>query len=402
MPGGMLTCQRFFFFIFFVLVCTLAARLDVKLNFSKITFWFATYVVFALLNRFAQTETINAHQLSVMVSSYIFPLIFLFLIDNLYFDEKDLNLLIKILTIVAIGTFVASFIQATIDPFFYKGIQPTAEKTILSEMERIYGFGEISRNYSIYRGMRLNNHGIAMICLTVLFSWLYCSKKNVIYLIIVGLLIFSGFVTYSRYVWLGIFLAVISVFYFGYRKRWIVALGLLSFCSVLVVHLYYPQFVTSGFVEQRILSETYKSRINDPILYLTEFFPHKPFFGYGIGSDEHTEFTKHHSVLHSMWFNVMFRNGIIGLSFLIVFLYHIYKRGKQIYEVTGNPLFIIFVLIYIIINFTASYTELDFYGYYFILLLMSIHYQLYVVDVCRAERNAGEAKKPVPHLPDNA
>ena len=78
----------------------------------------------------------------------------------------------------------------------------------------------------------------------------------------------------------------------------------------------------------------------------------------------------------------MFQNGIVGLIIYLIFLYHIYKRGQEIYKVTGNPVFMIIVISYVIVNSTAPYDLINLYGSYFMFFYLAMNYKLYVEKEC--------------------
>ena len=61
-------------------------------------------------------------------------------------------------------------------------------------------------------------------------------------------------------------------------------------------------------------------------------------------------------------------SGIIGLFLFVNILKHLYQRGKSIYKATGNPIFLVFVYTYIILNFTASYDNILIYPFLIIYL----------------------------------
>ncbi|MFC2128722.1 O-antigen ligase family protein [Bacteroidota bacterium] len=288
----------------------------------------------------------------------------------------------KILFVVVLGTFIVSFIQQMYDPYFYSGttssLSTTEEAGILGE--RIDNVGIVYRNISIYRGMRVNNHGWAIIILTLIFtSYYYKSKKRII-LIFIGMIVISGLFSFSRYIWLGVLIASVGYIVFRKRKKLLIFAPILIIILLVVSQINLSTLSNNPYVKGRLLSKTYRSRIDDPKLYLTEYFPEKPLFGYGLstGAGKYINFQYYNHVMHSMWFNMLFRNGLIGFFIYLAFLYYLSKRANSIYKVTKDPIFLIYIFIYFIINFLSAFTELDFYGNFVILLLMSMHYNVYV------------------------
>lgn len=123
-PGILLTGPRVFNFVFFFLLLVLSIRCKFKFKIPKYLKWVIFYFLFSIINRFIQQpETLSTkYAQKMLLDGYFFSIFSLILIENLNFNKNDLKRFINILKIIAVGTFIASFIQITVSPFFTKVI----------------------------------------------------------------------------------------------------------------------------------------------------------------------------------------------------------------------------------------------------------------------------------------
>ena len=379
-PNILLTGPRIFHFVFFFLIIALCIRRKFKLKIPEYLKWLIFVFLFSILNRFIQqTGTLSTQYAQKGIfDGFLFPIFSLILIENLNYNKNDLKKFINILKIVAVGTFIASFMQIFINPFFYQGNTPGLEKS--DSYYSLYNIaGDIFRNRSIFIGMQSHDASIAIICLGLIFLFLNRYKYNKVYVTMVILLTFSGIVTFSRFVWLSIIVGIILFLFYKYKNKLIIILGVLSILFFLSYNVFFGKLENTDIYQKRIIAGTYISRINDPVIYFKYFFAQKPFFGYGISSYESPKFRRFdRPIIHNNLLNTMFKNGIFGLFLFSVFVYHLYKRAQMVFKTTGNKVFIVFVVIYIIINILYPISIFNYYGYYVMFLYLAMNYNIYV------------------------
>ena len=375
----LLTGPRFFLLLYFFLFISFAMKNKFHLKIPKYIKWFIIYLIFSLLNRFFhQTGMFSGtYKLNYLFDIYILPLCFMILIENLNYNERDLKRFINVLKVVVIGMFTASFIQLFINPFFYAGNAPNIMAKdgwldLFQVTESIY------RCRSIFVGMSSHAGGISIGVLFIIFIFLNNLKYKKAYLILAIFLIFSGIAHLTRYVWLSIIIGIIFFLYYKYKRKWVIVFSVVGIISFLFINIFINQYKNTEIYQGRIVKKTYMSRINDPIIYFTLFFPKKPFFGFGTSSSENLKFTKYHNIIHNVWIETLFKDGIIGLFIIFMYVYYIYKRGRMIYETTGNAVFIVFIVSYLLVNLTAPFFLIAYYGYYVIFLYLAMNYKLYV------------------------
>ena len=121
-----------------------------KLRISTVSLWLLIFNVYVILSGYILTNELLPNELL----NFTLPPLVLIFFDNVDFNVSDLKTFNTVLAIVAIGTFIASFVQLTIDHHFYSGINEQAE--ILASID-FYKVGPgIYRNHSLYRGVGPN------------------------------------------------------------------------------------------------------------------------------------------------------------------------------------------------------------------------------------------------------
>lgn len=373
-----------FLIICFIIAVTYFALYHFKLKVPKYAIWFFIYVVFSICNNFIQDGYRADNWVNYNLCEYIFPLAFIILIENLKYDKKDINRLINILSIVVIGAFLVSIIQFTIDPFFYSS-------TNLTDIDATYRpqhiYGNVYRAYSIFSGMKAADSSIVFGYIFIVFLFLYLTKKKRKYVILLGFVTISAILTFARDLWIVLFVSTLLFAYYKYKKKWILYVFILMIFLAVGTAMFGAQIQKTDIYQERIISKSFRSRIFTPQIYFKHFFFERPLFGYGESSGYNPEFTYFYHVIHVLWFNIMFQNGIVGLLIYLIFLYHIYHRSREVYEHTGNPVFIVFVVSNIVFSFFAPYDLINFYGNFVMFLYLAMNYKLYVERVEITEKS---------------
>jgi len=365
-----LTAERIFFFGFAFLLIFLFLKSGFKLKVSKVAFWLFAYDTYLILNRIIQSKFVQAEFLN-----FILPVGFLILIENLEFTENDLKIFKKILIIVAVGTFIASFIQITVNPYFYQGSQEWTEEFL----ERYRVTQSLYRNASIYVGLGRNEGGIAMGYLAMFFMFLNFKKYSVKYIIVTGMMLFCSLITFTRYVWLMPIIGLMYFLHYKYRKNKFLIFTTVGLIFIIGYVLFFASIEKTTVYQERAIADTYWGRIESSSIFFKFFFSQKPIFGYGISSWGYDKFRVMYPIgIHVGLFDIIFRGGLIAFSLYFIFLYQIYKRGLTIFKKTGNPIFLAFIAVFLVINMTAGFINIDYYGYYIMLFYLTMSYKLYV------------------------
>ncbi|MDN5205411.1 hypothetical protein QQ008_28760 [Fulvivirgaceae bacterium BMA10] len=364
--------ERLFMLIFAALFFLKLINKRFVIKISKVTIWLLAFNLYSFLNRVVQ-DTLKLPE----VIEYSLPILFLLYIDNLEFEKKDHQAFTKMLTIVAIGTFIASAIQLFIDPFFYSGGTPEA----IEHIKHYKVADGIYRNNSLYRGIGANEGAIAMGYLSVYFLFLNFHEYKKKYLILTGILFFSVFVIFAKYCWLMFLIGLFYFLFFKYPKSRI-TLFILGFCLLFVIYFIVgDMLVQSSVYQNRVAADTYVGRTESTGIFFERFFMRKPIFGFGVSSWEFPEYLKLYYIgIHVGHFDILFKGGTIGIILLFGFLYQIYRKGSIIKRKTGNPIFHVFVINYIIINATAVFIPISYYGYHFMLFYLVLYYKIYIVQ----------------------
>ena len=97
-------------------------------------------------------------------------------------------------------------------------------------------------------------------------------------------------------------------------------------------------------------------------------------FGRGIDSRASGDFLQFgRPEVHNGYFEVLYQNGIIGFVIFALFWYFLYKKGKNIYERTENPVFIVFIIIFLVINLTFKFIYLNYFGFLMFIFYMNLY-----------------------------
>ena len=372
--GKFIRLPLLFSIVCFVIAVAYLFLYHFKLKVPKYAIWFFIYVVFSLTNNFIQNGYRAENWVNYNLYEYVFPLAFIILIENLKYDEKDINRLIKILSIVVIGAFLVSIVQM-FDPFFYSSVNLTDIETGYRS-QRMYG--NVYRAYSIFSGMKAADSSIAFGYMFIIFLFLYLTEKRRKFFILLGFVTISAILTFARDLWVVLFVSTLLFVYYKYKKKWILYVFILMIFLAIGSAMFGELIQQTDIYKKRIVSESYTSRIFTPQIYFKYFFFERPLFGYGESSGYNYEFTYFYHVIHVLWFNIMFQNGIVGLLIYLMFLYHIYHRSREVYEHTGNPVFIVLVVSNIVFSCFAPYDLINFYGNYVMFLYLAMNYKLYV------------------------
>ncbi|MHA1381770.1 MAG: O-antigen ligase family protein [Candidatus Helarchaeota archaeon] len=365
-----LNSSRFFLIPSVLLLIILYIKDFHNVKISKIGKYLIIYYSYLIIN----SATRGFFQKAEIID-FLFPITFIILMDNVGYNKSDFLEFKKVVSILAVIIFIVSFLQLVFNPLIY------IKKSRLEEQAKLLVYGNIYRNESIFAGIKLYEGAIAIICLFIIFLFLNSKKYNLNYLLVGGLLTFSAFVTFTRSVWFLIIMISMYFLYYKYKKRMIIVLWVILFFTLIIYSIYFPAFQNSKLYQERLVQNTYMGRITSLKIYFKHFIGKKVIFGHGSWSEVTGEFRPYgRGTIHNGFLDILFRSGLIGLFLFILFIYQIYRRGSAILNKTGNPVFIVFLIIFILINMTGEFMNIDYYGYLLMLFYMSMLYQISISE----------------------
>ncbi len=345
---------------------------DFVLKVSSLTAWLFAYYMYLFVNRLLQDTLVLPE-----VINFSFPILLMLYIDNLDFKLEDYKKFTIIMTIVGVGSAIASFVQLTIDPLFYSG----GDQEVIDQILYYEVMPGVYRNNSLYRGLGTNEGAIALGCLSTLMLFQNFYRVQNKYLIITGMLVFAVFVVFAKYCWLMFLVSLMFFMYFKYPKSRISLMIIGGIVLFFIYFFLFDQIEQSSIYKNRISVETYTGRTESTKIFFETFFARKPVFGFGVSSWDFPEYLRMFYIgIHVGIFDTLFRGGVIGLLLLLMFWLQVGLKSYRIFVKTGNPMFFAFILNYILINFTAVLIPIDYYGYYIMLFALAMYYKLFVVQ----------------------
>jgi len=332
-----------------------------KIKLSPIVISFTIYSLYLLFNswilgQLQKNEIVNR----------LLPIFFFILIDNLEYGDKDRRIFENVILILVFIAFIVSFIQLTISHNFMRSIAQY-------DIHRIYG--DIYRNPSIYQNMRLGGSSITMGISFVFVLFLNFYRYKLKLLLLAFFAGFSAFVTFTRFVWL---IMLTGIFYFIYYKykgnRKIIVLITIVIALIIFYNTFFSTFQQTELYSKRIVSETYTGRLISLDIYLKHFLGKNLIFGFGQSSKSSGLLNRYgRSSIHIGIIEIFFFGGLFGIILFLIFWYYIYKKAKLILKKTGNPLFIAFITIFILINLTAVFHNIVYFGYFLMIFYLKLY-----------------------------
>ena len=364
--------ERLFLLLMALFVPYLFVINNFVLKVSSLTVWLLIYYAYLFINRLIQDTLVMPE-----VINFSLPIFLMLYFDNIDFKPEDYKKFTIVLAIVGVGSFLASFIQLTIDPFFYSGGTQEAIDHI-THYEVMPG---VYRNNSLYRGLGANEGAIALGCLSTYFLFQNFYRYQTKYLILTGMLAFGVFVIFAKYCWLMFLIAGMFFLYHRYPKS---RTSLMIIGGIVLFFIYFflfEQIEQSAIYKNRISAETYTGRTESSRIFFETFFARKPIFGFGVSSWDFPEYLSMFYIgIHVGFFDILFRGGIIAIILLIIFWIQVWRKSYRVYEKTGNPMFFAFIMNYFLINSTAVFISISFYGYYMMLFALAMYYKLFVIQ----------------------
>ncbi len=337
-----------------------------SLKISRENSYLFFYVIFSIFNNWRQDHFVISN-----VINYSFPFLLLLCFDNLSFLEEDLKRFYRMISVLAIIVFIASFIQNYIQPSFYVGIRG------VRWLERYMYGGDHFRHASIFRSIGFYQAGVAIGVLCLIFLFLNYKKLNFKYLVLFVLMVLSTFFTYTRSNWI---IPLIGIGWFvlfkPFKQKVLIVSGGLIILMTLYVSLF-SQLEQSNLYRDRVISNTYEGRFESIEVYMKHFFGRNMLLGFGIDSGYSDLFREYgRPEAHNGYLEVLFRNGLLGVFLFFGFWYYILKKGIIVYKISGNGIFIAFISVFATINMVYKFISISHYGYHMLIFYLYMTYRL--------------------------
>ncbi len=280
---------------------------------------------------------------------------FLILIENTYFDDSFIQIVIIILKITIIIAFIVTLVQLLVNPFFLMPLELRLHFLSRSQYE--------IRLQSIFGYLGSNDVGYSFIPIMSILVGYYLVKNkpfNIIWLLMAGIVFFG---TKTRFIYLNYFIILLQYpLVKGLKIKKTFKIFLFSFLSLIVIIFVLQSvgFNVEEFIQKRLLSESASTRLLVVEMFVN-FFPKNPFFGAGIhvGDDLVRAIGGRSSQMHVGYLSHLYEYGIIGTILLFYFLVLILKK------------------FYMDSRITLYYGSLFAFGTIFITNLTLVHFSIY-------------------------
>lgn len=348
-----------------------------RIKISKESSFMVAYVGFALFNSWR----VNNFKLANLVN-YVFPVLFIIVIENLDFEEEDFARFFRMLTILAIPVFLATLVQKYVNHSFYSGFKH------MWTLDRYTFGGEHFRHASLFRSIDFYQAGVAIGVMCIIFMYLNFEKARLKYLVLCFMMLISTFFTYTRSNWL---IPVIGFILFIHFKPWRKKIGYILAVLVFAIIFYIqflPQLQQSELYTQRVTVGTYEGRFVSLDIYFKHFWGRNILFGFGVESVESDEFKAYgRPEVHNGYVETFFQNGLVGFFLYFAFWYYLFKRSRIVYKYTGNGVFLVFIAVFLVSNFVFKFISMAHYGYHMMIFYLHMCYQVQVKAKYEVGRN---------------
>jgi hypothetical protein len=371
-----LDAGRMFLALFWGVFLVLALKNPLKIRISRIAAAMLLYNLYLIVS-----SSLNGVFYRNEVVNFFLPLGFVLMLDNIDFSLRHLVLFEKIASVLVVIVALVSFMQLTVDPYLFSSSVPD-QGTRLYQIDR-----SLFRNRSVFAALGMNEGGIAMGFLALAMMFKNFFRIRLKYLLLSGLILFSVLVTFSRYVWLMPVIGLLFFLYYKYRgERRVLVLLVVLFVSISAFWIYTSGWQRGDSALETVAARSVDGRIQSIDIYFDHFWGRRMVFGFGDWTQQSGAFYRYgrHTV-HNGILDVLFRGGFVGLGLFFWVMWQVFRKGREVYRRTGNPIFMAFVVIYLFINTTADLNFFHYFGFLFMLVYLTIYYR-----VVRDRRQAEE------------
>jgi O-antigen ligase len=313
-----------------IIFCVIGLIRQRDIRLTKSTLVFGILVVYALISIILWSP--NRFEAIKMFGKFLVMLSLLVLFSNRTFSLKKLIKLISISGLISLLVF---------NPIYYWLL----DHMIVSEAigrSRLVGGGFISTAYALFMG-------ICFIASLLVYEY----EKDKRYLILSGCFFLYAVLTYTRIVWIALF--IIGTIYLIYKKAWI-TLGL-AYLLIFVVLLstLSGYFLLTDMNQKVDQSEIDKFTQGRSTLWTTFYHEYQKHPIRGLGFEYTTVYSTEETgifSLHSDPLRLLFDLGIIGLFLYLIFIllqmYNFLHLRGQYFLLT------LFLVFYLICSFTGN------------------------------------------------
>lgn len=259
----------------------------------------------------------------------------LFVVDNLVFSKKLIDILVVFMKgLIVVGS-VVSFIQVVHDPFFF-----TPEEFQNSMLHYSWGRNPLQvRRLSVFGFTNVNDIGVSFLPMLALVVGYEVKEKRRIPWFVLLLAFFISVVNNSRYVQFGFFIAAAPLLFYQGRLLRNSLLGLIGVVMIVLfmgVVLHIIGYDVERYIEERILSETAGTRLLAFEVF-SRFFPDNPYFGTGVHLPDEVvvALAGRSSQIHVGYLSHLFSYGLVGTFLALLFWGLIAKRLWKVARRSG-------------------------------------------------------------------
>ncbi len=351
-----------------------------RLKISKESSFLLLYVIFALGNSW-----FKGHFIIPNVLNYMFPVLFIVVFENLDYEEADEKRFLRVMSILTVIVLAVSLVQNYVNHAFYAGVRGQRW------LYRYQDFGQF-RNASIFRSIDFYQAGVAIGVLCLIFLFLNHEKARLKNLALCFMMVIATYLTYTRSNWIIPLIGFMVFVYFKPLHKKVALVVVTGLLAVVVYIMVLPKLQESEMYRNRVAASTYEGRFHSLDVYFTHFWGRNMLTGFGIDSGYSGLFRDfERPEVHNGYLEILFRDGFIGMFLYFGFWYYVFKRGYLVAKVTGNGVFIAFILVFLAGNFIYKFITMAHYGYHVILFYLNIMYRVRVKPVLEAA--AQERKK---------
>ena len=313
------------------------------------------------------------------VLNYLYPIMFIILLDNIEFNVNDRIIFNKLVHGLLIVIFIVICIQMY-KPYFYTGVDVYLNNSEDLYSKKIYNI----RHQSIFTGNHYTEAGLNIAVISLIIIQIMKDELNIKNITFTIIAIVSVLLTFTRSNY--IFIVIGLSFFIIFNKK-LCLLSKLLILILLCLSIYFfidaSELQRNDFVYDRILASTYLARFERLEIFMSNMINEKLVFGYGIDSLADFalfKFSQYFSELHNGYLEILYRTGLIGFILYFMFWYEIHKRGRNLYRKYNDIAIISFITSFILINFIYKYIKIGFWGFLLIVIYLKIHETTIITD----------------------
>ncbi len=259
----------------------------------------------------------------------------LFLVDNLLFSKKLIDVLVVLMKGLIVVGAVVSLFQVVYDPFLF-----IPERFQESMLHYHWENNPLQiRRLSVFGYTNVNDIGFSFLPVLALVVGHEISEKKKIPVLMLILGFFIAVVSNSRYIQLGFFVAAApALFYQGriLRNSLMALVGVVFLVLFMGIVLHLIGYDIGRYIDERLLDEGASTRLLAFEIF-GKFFPDNPYFGTGqhLSDEVIVALSGRSSQIHVGYLSHLFSYGVAGTSLALLFWGFIAHRMWVVARRTG-------------------------------------------------------------------